>query len=103
MEAMTRFWLYLYNAARGPAEGLNMGTKEKGVESSLIPRLLDPENGSVGLLRRGLMGGVGGGRWLETGLRMEKANSVPERMGPCVPAFLPFLRNRIDGHVRGSS
>lgn len=80
-----------------------MGTKEKGMESSLIPRLLAPESGSMGLLRRGAHGRSRSGQVVGGGIGDGEGKRFPERTGPHVSAFLPFLRNRIGGHVRGSS
>lgn len=51
-----------------------MDTKERGMESSLIPRLLAQDGSSLG--------GAGGGRWLEAGLGVERANSFQRERVP---------------------
>lgn len=79
-----------------------MGTKEKGMESSLIPRLLAQQSGSMGLLRRGARGRSGRGQVAGGGIGDGEGKQFPERTDSSVSAFLPFLRNRIGGHVRGS-
>lgn len=79
-----------------------MGTKERGMESSLISRLSDQESGSMGLLRRGDHGRSGRGQVVGGGIGDGEGKQFPERTGSSVSAFLPFLRNRIGGHVRGS-
>lgn len=77
-----------------------MDTKERGMESSLIPRLLALESGRMGLLRRGAHGRSRRGQVVGGGIGGGEGKQFPERTDSSVSAS-SFLRNRIGGHVRG--